>query len=164
MNENSKKAWEIWGDFCKKLLYENRFFCKHEVTDILAKVVSENPLLIDIGCKLYCARIYEDIKDESANLKETLDKYVLSSLEFYGYEPENSGPPTNFDIIAEGRSNPPYMRYLYTAEQPYTAVAEIRPSMESVISVATFETLSSLRIANLSNDFYYKIEGNNKSL
>lgn len=72
---------------------------------------------------------------------------------FYGYGKDESFVPPNNDIVGNGRANPQYIKYLYVALDPYTAMIEVRPILESYVSIAQIEVLEDLKIMDLSLTF-----------
>ena len=70
---------------------------------------------------------------------------------FKGYNASGSGaPPVNTG--SAGRVNPERIRYLYLAEDPETAVYEVRPIIGQCVSVATFKTTEKIKIYDLAVD------------
>ena len=83
---------------------------------------------------------------------------------FWGYDENDSFIPQNVDLIKDGRANPAKIRYLYAADNPNTALAEVRPLIESYISIAEIEVLTELKIADLSYDIYSKASKDDEML
>ncbi|MBR5174330.1 MAG: RES family NAD+ phosphorylase [Bacteroidales bacterium] len=54
--------------------------------------------------------------------------------------------------MRDARSNPRFIRYLYVAESPTTAVYEVRPILYNAVNVAGIEVKEPLRIANIAVD------------
>lgn len=50
----------LWYDFKDAVFFENRYFVKHELLDMLAEYISENILDIEAGHIYYRARIIDD--------------------------------------------------------------------------------------------------------
>ena len=91
----------------------------------------------EINCPYYNTK-YDIWKDDNGNIKCN------------GYnEYESKEPPIT--IATEGRNNIIGMSYLYLAKDPYTACAEIKPNIRSMISLATFETKKDLRLINFND-------------
>ncbi len=67
------------------------------------------------------------------------------------YSPDRMKPL--LDCASEGRANPKGIPYLYLATKKNTAMAEIRPWVGSMISVAIFEITKEIRIVDCSTDF-----------
>ncbi len=170
--------WEILHDFKQKLIYENRYFLEHEALDLIKNIAEKNELFIKAGHTFFRARLYtqndyinlsktyEKIKkfeSESTgnySLKDSFmrlsDKRILNEQvskiksNFWGYpKGQNLMPPAQ---NISGRGNPPYIRYLYLADKPCTAMAEIRPTLQSKVSVAKITSQNDLNIVDLSWD------------
>ena len=56
------------------------------------------------------------------------------------------------DQSREGRANPKGIAYLYLATSRETALAEVRPWVGSMVSVAQFKTIRELRLVNCTTD------------
>jgi hypothetical protein len=64
------------------------------------------------------------------------------------YSPERMKPSTGES--SEGRANPKGIPYLYLATHRDTALAEVRPWLGALISVAQFKTMRKLKVINCS--------------
>jgi len=64
-------------------------------------------------------------------------------------------------VVTDGRANPSFIKYLYTAESPYTALAEVRPYLGGNISVAEIKVTEEIKIADFS---YHGVDSINNSL
>jgi len=73
-----------------------------------------------------------------------LNKCSLQNLLFWGYNAKDSGAPAI--NIPYGRANPSGISYLYTACDVNTAISEIQPTIEQLISVAKIATTKRLNI------------------
>jgi hypothetical protein len=69
---------------------------------------------------------------------------------FWGYNEKESFVPSDNNIVKDGRVNPAFIKYLYTAEDPYTALVEVRPYLGSKVSVAEIRVNETLTIADFS--------------
>jgi len=65
------------------------------------------------------------------------------------FSPQDMGAPTP-GKASSGRINPEGISYLYLADSPGTAIAEVRPWRRARISVATFITARTLKIVSFS--------------
>ena len=84
--------------------------------------------------------------------EEIIDAYKKwQRKRFKGYNLSGSGAPPA-DNASSGRLNPERIRYLYLAEDPETAVYEVRPTIEQHVSVATFKTKDVLKIYDLAGE------------
>ena len=60
--------------------------------------------------------------------------------------------PPDPSQIRDARSNPKFIRYLYMAENPTTAVFEVRPILHNAVNVAGIEVKEQLLVANIAVD------------
>ena len=70
---------------------------------------------------------------------------------FKGYDSSGSGAPPR-DHATLGRLNPQRISYLYLAEDPDTAIYEVKPTIGQHVSVATFTTKEEIKIYDLVKD------------
>lgn len=158
----------MWDSFKTELLYKNRFNIKHEVLDYVKKFAIQNQKRLGTETILYRARLYtgdngylqyinSDFNDEGLDLtdylknqqyKNNIDSRKKSG--FWGYDEEASFVPPINDNVGDGRTNPAYIKYLYTSEQPYTALTEIRPYLNSKVSIANISVIEPLNIVDFS--------------
>ncbi len=66
--------------------------------------------------------------------------------------------PPNNDMVGDGRVNPFLIKYLYTAEDPYTALVEARPYLKSMVSIAEIKTNEPLLVADFSFESFGHFE------
>lgn len=170
------KAYKLWSSFKEEVLYKNRFIIKHEVLEYLQDIAEKSRKSIEVDTILYRARIftgddeyiqflktYEEGLDHEAGLKMAYYKSNLrinTSPEsgFWGYDERESFVPPSNDFINEGRANPAFIKYLYAAEQPYTALVEVRPYLNSRVSVAQIRVKEDLNVANFSFESFEKLD------
>ena len=166
----SYSAREKWNSFKESVLYENRFFIKHELLNILKKHVSDNNLRIEAGSLFYRARIIDEkarknhmvYKCFGAPEEERLNiKYHSKANPFRGLTKEASFIPPEGTLVGEGRANPKYIRYLYISEDPTTALFEVRPLLFSAVNIAKIEVKKSLNVANVASAIDYSDKSNN---
>ena len=84
-------ASDAYRRFIQGIKYENRFFVKDEVNDILDRVIEECEYNIIPNTKLYRARIHKNI-DKSKKITDYKDKDI--------------GMPSRDIIPTNGRVNP----------------------------------------------------------
>lgn len=119
-----------WQDFKNELKHNNRYFPKKAPSYSHLKGLLQYILKKDnIPKYLYRSRINND--------NEIIDITKM------GKPPEK--------ISSAGRANPIGIPYLYTASNCNTAIAEIRPHKGDSITVATFEVIAPLVLADLRN-------------
>lgn len=172
------QAFEMWTDFKNEILYRNRFNIKHEVLDILECIANSCKSTLETGEILYRARIYtadttflnylkaKDISEEN-NLFEQLNKAKIKNkmeTKFWGYDEKDSFVPSDNNIVSDGRANPSYIKYLYTAEEPYTALVEVRPYLGSKVSIAEIKVNAPLIIADFSYESFGNLNGLEQNL
>ena len=160
-SETSFEARKLWYAFKDSIFYENRFFVRHQLLDILSQYMEKNTLNIKPGQIYYRARIIDDsciddhmiYKCYSSPDGEKLDvKYVGKANPFKGLTKEASFvPPKNVKVSA-GRANPKYVKYLYVAESPTTAIFEVRPFIYDAVNIAKIQTTKPLNVANIAVD------------
>lgn len=177
--------WFTWEDFKEKLVYENRFFLKHEVLEKSLKEANLNKITIGKETLFHRARIYTNsdyiniesllstanqfkgmtkIDNESkSRMQDYLNKkFNQVESNFWGYpKGENLMPPKGIQIKG-GRGNPFNIRYLYLSDSPYTALSEVRPLLNSKVSIAKITNTCEKNIADFSrnldsNEFYNKL-------
>ena len=167
-SSNYDKAHEIWASFCNEVKYQHRFFPSHIVLDKIGEIARKNEMVIKPGSIFYRARI---IDHDAARTEHMVAKcfgpnsteedhkwYRNKANKFRGLCKEGSFVPPNSALIREGRSNPKFIRYLYMAESPTTAVFEVRPLLFSSINVAGIEMREQLKITNLAVDIGIELE------
>lgn len=156
------KARELWNSFRNEVMYGHRFFSSHIFLDKLEEITKKCVIAIRPGKVYYRARI---IDDKVARTEHMIAKcygsdaseydrewYRNKANKFRGLCKEGSYVPPKPELIREGRSNPKFIRYLYMAESPTTAVLEVRPILYSAVNVSGIEVKEPLSIANIATD------------
>ena len=167
---NRDKALKLWNSFRDEVMYNHRYYPSHPVLDKLAEIAKQNVLTVEPGAIYYRARIIDD----NAQADHMIAKcYALSKTEeerkwyrnkenkFRGLSKVGSYVPPNPDLIRDGRSNAKFIRFLYIAESPTTAVFEVRPLLHTAVNVAGIEVKEHLSIANIAVDIDISIEKEN---
>lgn len=170
------KAYELWDSFKNEVLYRNRFILNHQLLEYLKSFALRHQKILETGRILYRARIFtgddlylnyldSDFNCEGLDVVEQLTmmrhKSDINSRRqdgFWGYMREDSFIPPNNDNVNEGRTNPAFIKYLYTAEDPYTALVEVRPYLKSQVSVAEIKVNESLNVADFSYESFNDLE------
>jgi RES domain-containing protein len=156
---NYDKARELWYSFHDEVKYHHRFFPSHPVLDKLAVFAEQCKLTVNAGKIYYRARIIDDNALSEHMIakcfrqdctEEERNSYHNKNNKFRGLSKEGSYVPPNPDLIRDGRSNPKFIRYLYIAESPTTAVFEVRPLLHNAVNVAGIEVKEQLIIANIA--------------
>lgn len=155
MNEIEKEAKDIWEKFKESVLYENRFFITHPLLDIIKKYITDNIFTVKQGGIFYRARIIDDNATKDHMLYKCYSengdsKKYFGKNQFRGLSKEASYVPPDNKQVGEGRANPKFIKYLYMAEEPITAIFEVRPLLIDSVNLAEIETLSDLHLANIA--------------
>jgi hypothetical protein len=110
-----QEAEVIWENFSDGIKYENRFFVKQNILDILERITRYCGVSPFGDLEVVRARIGDFTKKDDKEMK---------------------APPKG--RASDGRGNPRGISYFYTATNIETAIAEIRPYKSSKVTVATF--------------------------
>lgn len=154
-------ARELWYSFHEEVKYRHRYFPSHPVLDRLSEIAKGCELTIEPGATYYRARIIDDAAQSEHMIvkcygsdcsEEERNWYRNKANKFRGLSKEGSFVPPNPDLIRDGRSNAKFIRFLYMAESPTTAVFEVRPILYSAVNVAGIEVKEKLSIANIAVD------------
>lgn len=121
---SSYSITDIWRDFSYNIKTKNRFFPEINILEYLKELVSKKVTIYDMSKTLYRAR--EGV-----------------------HEINEMGPPPN-TFSTHGRANPKGIPYLYVATNELTCIAEIRPWVGAIISVATIKPNTELKLVDLS--------------
>lgn len=137
---------DYWYEFCEHIQHRRRFLLGEddgEPPTAVGLLIDALPLAVNPlrkGTLLYRARMGG----------------VSGDFNRPGpYPPEKMGAPPAGENHP-GRANPPGISYLYTASDPYTAVAEIRPWADSCVTVAELSVQKSIKITDLVDVPYLK--------
>lgn len=182
MEENLfEKAYKLWDNFKSEILFNNRFILKHEVLDYIKHFAEKNKIYIEKDKILYRARIFTNDSsyiryiNKDFNSEKGSDRYTQLRNQFYkqniqsrsesgfwGYGEKESFVPPNNDRVSNGRVNPAFIKYLYTSENPYTAMVEVRPYLGSKVSIAEIKVDDTVCITDFSR--FYNFENDFESL
>lgn len=154
------EAKELWDSFLNEVMFKHRFFLNHPVLDKLTAIAKSLETMILPGKIYYRARIIDELAAKNEHMiakcygpnatEEDRNWYRNKNNKFRGLAKEGCYVPPEPKLIRDARSNPKFIRYLYVAESPTTAVYEIRPILFSAINVAGIEVKEKLRIANIA--------------
>lgn len=154
------KAYDLWKSFEKEILYKTRYYVVHPLLEQLHKYLLNNELRIVEGELFYRARIITDSAQKDYMMKVCVDedgdykRFLSNKNKFKGLTKEASYVPPDNLVIKDGRANPRYIKYLYMAESPTTAIYEVRPLITDRINVSEIVVKNELKIANLTFDYY----------
>jgi hypothetical protein len=151
------------------LVHELRNFNRHFLQSSAAEEISKLVEDIDqydtlpFNTHLFRARGCNSADCKKLNLKLWGERYgvMFSPLcppivenpgDFAGFPlPEDSGAPP-IEKCGENRAGGKGIRRLYVAENPRTAIAEVRPFLQSIVNIAEFElTYNDILILDLTN-------------
>lgn len=121
-----ERAFKTFDNFIKSIKHSNRFFLDNGIRTDLIKAIHYSGSTLSAGYTLYRARINE--KDQ----KEPYTKEELSTPPAYK--------------IRNGRANPAGIPYLYTSTTEATCIAEVRPFLRDIVTVAEFRLLKAIKI------------------
>lgn len=128
--ELSDKLKKQWNEFCEEIIYRNRFFPQKKLNlDLICEILTFSDSIIATGEFLFRARLSPERKKLSA---------------------EHMGTPPK-DTAREGRANPRGIPYLYLASDSDTAISEIRPQVESRVTIGKFRVNDKISVIDLRN-------------
>jgi hypothetical protein len=139
------KSYRSYWDFSKSVTQEWRYIRSAEQELFLATLIdtSQNRTEeIPQGATLWRAQVgndWNEVDDDGEKWDEPCP-----------YSPERM-KPLKFHA-SEGRANPKGIPYLYLATQLNTAVAEVRPWVGALVSVAQLKTTRPLKVVNCSKE------------
>ncbi|MCQ2464984.1 MAG: RES family NAD+ phosphorylase [Oscillospiraceae bacterium] len=133
-----------WKSFADHLVFQNRFTgsdIKENVCLFLDKIIRENKLTFSYprGTILYRGR------------KITEEEITNSNGQHHGFDEKQSGIPP-YRKSHNGRVNIAGIPVLYTAEEQYTACAELRPIKNDFLSIAEYELSEDITVADFVLD------------
>lgn len=168
-----------WKHFSEEIKFKNRFTIENDFANYLLNRIKETDKYIEEGKTLYRARnnftspvldMHLDINDKLLTMGDIraikdIQNKIDSNKEFdnpdlslykqcqtsgfWGYDQAKSGAPEKEEATA-GRMNPSGIAYLYVANSPETALAEVRPMISDYVSIAKLKTKRKLKIADLT--------------
>lgn len=131
--DNSSSALDIWADFKRELMHENRFF----------PTTALNPDRLE---ELLNYLIYDAEDYPGDNVDVWFRARIQNGDEVY--LPKDMGAPP-CHLALHGRANPAGIPYLYLASNKVTAISEIRPHTGETANVAEFTILQDLKMVDL---------------
>ncbi len=141
------------------LFYQVHCLWNHALNENSPKALSEinrmldrifDKIVIEQGTgKFYRARIVSPRDYDKIQLK---DRMILGSKEsgIKGFCADQMGPPPS-EYVEDGRANKAKTSFLYLASDKVTACSEVQPICGDFISVAPFELLQTVQVADLRN-------------
>ena len=126
--ELSDKLKKQWNEFCEEIIYRNRFFPQKKLDlDLICEILTFSDSIIATGEFLFRARL-------------SPNGDLLSAKEI-------GAPPKQKAM--EGRANPRGIPYLYLASDSNTAISEIRPQVESRVTIGKFRVNDKISVIDL---------------
>lgn len=130
-----ESAHNDYQRFVNSIRYENRFFVEEKFKKIFDSIMEECKYNISKGDILYRARMHNN---------EEIVKKVLP------YKGKDIGMPPRNVNSSNGRVNPKGISYFYLADDKDTAIAEIRPNVDSYITIGKFITDKKLKVIKIN--------------
>lgn len=149
-----------WHTFCYNLIHETRFIPNQEdkefideITELLIKYFSVE---LPTGSVFYRARVipgidlsvqkqYEDWETD----KGTVSIWAPRKSTIKGYSKLSDVGIPPIDKAGSNRASPKGIRYLYVADNIYTAVSEVRPSILELVNVVEFVNQSPMKVIKI---------------
>lgn len=139
---------------------------KNDGTDEFLKIIDEQVIdnkqnqfikTLRVGKVLYRARIVDPEQLTESNGFHFNDGII------HGFD-EAGSREAPIGLSAEGRNNIKGVSYLYVADDPETACAEVKSRVSQLISVAKFKVAKTLKIIDFSKDITIASDGEEVSL
>jgi len=132
-------SWYSFAVFERKIMQERRYFHDPEVQRFLSGLL---------------ATVHERVQNVCAGQKYWRAQLGCGedavSEDVIPFVPERMMPLS--EKVCEGRVNPKGIPCLYLSKEQKTAICEVRPWVGSYITVAQFETLRDLKLADCHSD------------
>lgn len=140
------KSAHTYRRFRREVTTSTRYVRGGEADDFLQTLLREARARIDVvpaGSILWRAQLGHDWEALREGQQHVADVPCP-------FPPERMKPLR--DRAREGRANPKGIPYLYVSTHRETALAEVRPWLRSLVSVAQFKTLRELKLVNCTED------------
>jgi len=133
-----------------------KFFLKQEWEDLLSKLRDAFPMIDELNLKYsnvlqFCN--YLSCLPDNNKYKEILNLWIKKHkcIKFWGFDKNGSG--RNYIAPQAGRLNSKLEHHLYTSYDVNTAISEIRPINNQIISVAKIKVLKKLKLFDFTKKF-----------
>ena len=153
----SFKSWRSYWDFCYSVKNRQRYIISEEDKDFLESILNtcqDRIRTISSGATVWRAQLGYDVRPIYQTDPSTEEEIYIDD-EPIPYSFSRMKPLS--DSASEGRANPKGIPYLYVASDKKTAMSEVRPWLDSTLSVGTFRIIKDLKILDFS------VEHGNKS-
>jgi len=138
------KSWESYYYFYQEVTRDNRYIYSDDVKDFLSNLLETSKTrekLVESGSVFWRAQLGNETRPKPINEQLTANEPVP-------FSPERM-KPSQFEV-PEGRINPKGIPCLYLATTKETAMAEVRPWLQSDISVGQFKAVKDLKLIDCS--------------
>jgi len=128
-----------WENFCSYLISENRYILNDKykkLTEEILRLAKDREAFLEQGSVFWRAK-------PSKGFRVTKDGEILRD----GYTKEEMSALSK--KAKGGRANPAGISYLYLAENLETAIAEIKPYIGDVITIASFSLSRKVKIVDI---------------
>jgi RES domain len=145
------KSAYSYREYSNSVMHTNRFIWSEETKEFLETVKTTGRLrkiIVRKNSIYWRAQLGYDWQPEQ--IEENLTEEVPSP-----FSPDRMKPLVG--RAKEGRANPKGIPYLYVADTREIAMAEVRPGLGSLISVAQFKIKKDLSIVDFTNDSKRKL-------
>jgi hypothetical protein len=142
---NEFNSWQSYSVFAHKVMNCCRYIHDEEVSNFLEtlwETSNKRIKRIKDGSKLWRAQL-------GCDYRQIFEKHEYVYDEEVPYSEFRMTPLP--DRASEGRSNPKGIPYLYLSTEKNTALAEVRPSVGSNISLAIFKIIRELKVIDCSS-------------
>ena len=133
--------YKDWENFCNYLISENRYILNDKykkLTEEIVKLAKDRELFFEQDSIFWRART-------SKGLRVADDGEIVSDR----YTEEEISAPPN-ENAKDGRANPAKISYLYLAENLETAIAEVKPDIGDLITIASFSLKRKIRVVDIT--------------
>ena len=149
-----------WNTFCYNLVHELRFIPNNKdkefIENIANLIIKYFTVKLPVKCAFYRARIIPG-KDlsvqkhiEEINSKDgKFSTWIVRKSAIRGYSKLSDVGVPPMDKAVSNRASPKGVLYLYVADNIYTAVSEVRPSILDVVNVVEFANETPLKIIKI---------------
>lgn len=124
-------------EFIKEIQYRNRNPIDIKALELMNDLSTNPERKLKKGTRLYRCRIIHDMTA------------VNTELNFYGYGKKGSFVPPP-KATRDMRANYRYIPYLYCANNPYTALVEVRPRLGANVSIATIKVKEGITLLDFT--------------
>lgn len=124
-------------EFVEEIKYNNRNPKDLKALELIDDLSTNPEIIIGTNESLYRARVVDDVKE------------IGKEKDFYGYGAKQSFVPPP-KLARDLRANYRYIPYLYCANYPYVAIAEVRPRLGTTVSLATISVKEPLTLLDFT--------------